>query len=68
MGISTDRHPHFHWTATNEIVIDLRAVPGPGNLLGNLLCAILGLLDQTRLNVALINQILALINNLLTQL
>jgi hypothetical protein len=52
---------------TEEIVIDLRAEPGPGNLLGNLLCAIVGLLDQTPLNVALINQILALINNLLSQ-
>lgn len=27
------------------IVIDLTAVPGPGNLLGNLLCAVAGLLD-----------------------
>jgi hypothetical protein len=50
---------------TNEIVIDLTAVPGPGNLLGNLLCAIVGLLDQTPLNIGLINQILAQINNLL---
>jgi hypothetical protein len=31
---------------TNQIVIDLSAVPGPGNLLGNLLCAIVGLLDR----------------------
>ena len=52
---------------TNEIVIDLRAEPGPGNLLGNLLCALLGLLDQTPLNMGLINQLLALINNLLGQ-
>jgi hypothetical protein len=29
----------------NEVVLDITAVPGPGNLLGNLLCAIAGLLD-----------------------
>lgn len=52
---------------TNEIVIDLRAVAGPGNLLGNLLCALVGLLDETPLNIGLINQILDLINNLLSQ-
>jgi hypothetical protein len=53
---------------TNEIVIDLTAVPGPGNLLGNLLCAVVGLLDQSPLNIGLINSILAQINNLLSQL
>ncbi|WP_347108622.1 ABC transporter substrate-binding protein [Paenarthrobacter sp. S56] len=29
----------------NEVVLDITAVPGPGNLLGNLLCAVAGLLD-----------------------
>jgi hypothetical protein len=29
----------------NEVVLDITAEPGPGNLLGNLLCAIAGLLD-----------------------
>jgi hypothetical protein len=29
----------------NRIVLDIDAEPGPGNLLGNLLCAIAGLLD-----------------------
>jgi hypothetical protein len=29
----------------NRIVLDITAQPGPGNLLGNLLCAIAGLLD-----------------------
>jgi hypothetical protein len=29
----------------NQVVLDIIAVPGPGNLLGNLLCAIAGLLD-----------------------
>ena len=31
----------------NRIVLDIEATPGPGNLLGNLLCAIAGLLDNT---------------------
>ena len=30
---------------SREIVLDITAVPGPGNLLGNLLCAVAGLLD-----------------------
>lgn len=29
----------------DQVVLDITAVPGPGNLLGNLLCAIAGLLD-----------------------
>ena len=29
----------------NQVVLDITAVPGAGNLLGNLLCAIAGLLD-----------------------
>jgi hypothetical protein len=29
----------------DPIVLDVRAEPGPGNLLGNLLCAVAGLLD-----------------------
>jgi hypothetical protein len=33
---------HVH---LNEVVLDVEAIPGPGNLLGNLLCAIAGLLD-----------------------
>jgi hypothetical protein len=45
----------------NQVVLDITAVPGAGNLLGNLLCAITGLLDNTgqlaRL-VALLNQLL----------
>ena len=31
----------------SEITLDITAVPGAGNLLGNLLCAIAGLLDNT---------------------
>jgi hypothetical protein len=50
----------------DEVVLDIQAEPGPGNLLGNLLCAIAGLLDPNPLGplnqiVALLNQILALL-------
>jgi hypothetical protein len=31
----------------NRVVLDIEATPGPGNLLGNLLCAVAGLLDNT---------------------
>ena len=50
----------------NEVVLDITAQQGPGNLLGNLLCAVAGLLDNngggglTGL-VTLLNQILALL-------
>lgn len=33
----------------NRVVLDIVAVPGAGNLLGNLLCAVAGLLDGTGL-------------------
>src|SRR5690242_13989584 len=35
---------HVH---LNRVVLDITAVPGPGNLLGNLLCAVAHLLDNT---------------------
>jgi hypothetical protein len=34
----------------NQVVLDITAVPGPGNLLGNLLCAIAGLLNGVDLS------------------
>lgn len=52
----------------NRVVLDIVAVPGPGNLLGNLLCAVAGLLDGSPLAGllgqlrSLLNQILALLN------
>lgn len=46
----------------DRIVIDITAQPGPGNLLGNLLCAIAGLLDQPG---APLNIIQDLLNSLL---
>ncbi|MFB9238085.1 hypothetical protein ACFFWC_21430 [Plantactinospora siamensis] len=51
----------------NEVVLNITAQAGPGNLLGNLLCAVAGLLDGTGAGggldalVALLNQILAIL-------
>lgn len=50
---------------TSRIVVDVTAVAGAGNLLGNLLCALVGLLDQTPLNLTLIQQLLNQINAIL---
>ena len=50
-----------------EVILDINAVPGPGNLLGNLLCALLGLLDITAFLTA-ITQLLEVINNILAGL
>jgi len=52
----------------NQVVLDITAVPGAGNLLGNLLCSVAGLLDGTPLAGLLgqlgdlLNQILGLLN------
>ncbi len=52
----------------NTVVLDITAVPGAGNLLGNLLCAIVGILDGGVTGpllgqlTALLNAILALLN------
>jgi hypothetical protein len=40
-------------------------VAGAGNLLGNLLCAVVGLLDGTPLNLTALDQLLAQINDIL---
>lgn len=48
----------------SQIVLDLSAAPGPGNLLGNLLCAVVHLLDGPALFSAIIN-LLEQINQLL---
>ncbi|MHC2998796.1 ABC transporter substrate-binding protein [Microbacterium sp. HJ5] len=48
----------------NEIQLDITAVPGAGNLLGNLLCAVAGLLDGD----GPLTGISALLNRLLTGL
>jgi hypothetical protein len=49
----------------SRITLDITAVAGPGNLLGNLLCALVGLLDNTPLNLAAIDQLLNQINAIL---
>ena len=49
----------------NKVVLDITAVPGPGNLLGNLLCAIAGLLDsQAALDIVAdaLNSLLRIVN------
>jgi hypothetical protein len=51
----------------NQVVLDITAESGPGNLLGNLLCAVVGLLDNngalTQIT-GLLNQILAILQGL----
>jgi len=49
----------------SRITLDITAVAGPGNLLGNLLCALVGLLDRTPLNLTAIDQLLAQITAIL---
>ena len=41
----------------SQIELDINAVPGPGNLLGNLLCAVAGLLDGGLLGGGLLGAI-----------
>ena len=51
----------------SQIVLDINAVPGAGNLLGNLLCAVVGLLDGDPLGGlgALLDRLLDRIGGLL---
>jgi hypothetical protein len=49
----------------NEVVLDVTAVPGPGNLLGNLLCAVAGLLDGVNVGEVLGNLLQSLIDALI---
>jgi hypothetical protein len=50
---------HVH---LNEVVLDVEAIPGPGNLLGNLLCAVAGLLDGVDIGGVLGNLLQQLID------
>jgi hypothetical protein len=52
----------------DQIVLDIDAESGPGNLLGNLLCAVVGLLDQGGPLNNLLNQLINLLNQILGQL
>jgi len=51
----------------SEVVLDISAQSGPGNLLGNLLCAVTNLLNGTSTSALanLLNQILQVITNVL---
>jgi hypothetical protein len=49
---------HVH---LNRVVLNIEAIPGPGNLLGNLLCAVAGLLDNT----GVLTQIQQILNSIL---
>jgi hypothetical protein len=51
----------------NQVVLDITAIPGPGNLLGNLLCAVANLLNDNAAAAALaglLNQILGILSGL----
>jgi len=50
----------------SRVVLDITAIPGAGNLLGNLLCAVAGLLDPASTTglAALLNQILGILSGL----
>ena len=51
----------------NQVILNITAVPGAGNLLGNLLCAITGLLDAGSLGqqvVNLLNQLVGILAGL----
>ena len=48
----------------NDLHLDITAVEGAGNLLGNLLCAILGLFDGPQ-TAGLATQLAALLNSVL---
>ena len=50
-----------------QVVLDIIATPGPGQLLGNLLCAVAGLLDGGPL-AGLLGQLVGLLNQILDQL
>jgi hypothetical protein len=49
------------------ITINIVAIPGPGNLLGNLLCAVANLLNSGPL-ATILNQLVTLLNQLLASL
>ena len=51
---------------TNQIVLDINAISGAGNLLGNLLCDVANLLNNnpTQTLVTLLNQIIAILQGL----
>jgi len=51
----------------NQVVLNITAQPGPGNLLGNLLCDVANLLNGGNLSSTL-TQLVSLINQILSSL
>ena len=49
----------------NEVVLDINAVSGPGNLLGNLLCSVANLLNQPSLPTAQLTGLLNILQQVL---
>jgi hypothetical protein len=52
----------------NQVHLTITAVPGAGNLLGNLLCAVAGLLNGGGALNGILSQIAALLNSILAAL
>jgi len=52
----------------NQVVLDITAQPGAGQLLGNLLCAVAGLLDPGSALSGLLGQLTTLLNQILAAL
>src|SRR5690242_13675296 len=52
----------------NQVVLTIAAVPGAGNLLGNLLCAVANLLNGGGPISALLNSLVGLLNQILAAL
>ncbi len=52
----------------NQVVLNITAIPGVGNLLGNLLCAVANLLNGGGSLSTLLNSIVALLNQILAAL
>ncbi len=50
----------------NQVVLNITAVSGPGNLLGNLLCSVANLLNQPALPTQQLTGLLNILNQLLT--
>jgi hypothetical protein len=48
----------------NRVVLDITAVPGAGNLLGNLLCSVTNLLNNPAGLANLLNQLLGILQGL----
>lgn len=52
----------------NQVVLNITAQPGPGNLLGNLLCDVAGLLNSGSPLSGILNQVTQLLNQILSSL